>query len=66
MSYVLLKFNQNRPKKILFSQRLKKSQEKAKWPNPFISRILFQKRPNGNPDLSSDKVIGGGGRRSFA
>ncbi len=33
-------------KKILFSSRLKKGQEKAKWPNPFISRKLFQKRPN--------------------
>jgi hypothetical protein len=25
---------------------LKKGQEKAKWPNHFISRKLFQKRPN--------------------
>ncbi len=47
--YVLLKFCQNWPKKILFSSRLKKGQEKAKWPNHFISRKLFQKRPNGNP-----------------
>jgi hypothetical protein len=46
---VLLKFSQNMPKKILFSSRLKKGQEKAKWPNLFISRKLFQKRPNGNP-----------------
>jgi len=46
MLYVLLKFSQNRPKKILFSSRLKKGQEKAKWPNHFISRKLFQKRPN--------------------
>jgi hypothetical protein len=49
MLYVLLKFIQNRPKKIPFSSRLKKSQEKAKCPNHFISRKLFQKRPNGNP-----------------
>jgi hypothetical protein len=34
MAHVLLKFNQNRPKKIQFSSRLEKSQEK---------------RPNGNP-----------------
>jgi hypothetical protein len=44
--YFLLKFNQNRPKNILFSLRLKKGQEKVKWPNHFISRKLFQKRPN--------------------
>ncbi len=50
MLYVLLKFSQNRLKKILFSSRLKKGQEKAKWPNYFISWKLFQKRPNGNPD----------------
>ncbi len=43
MLYVLLKFSQNRPKKILFSLRLKKGQEKAKWLNHFISRKLFQK-----------------------
>jgi hypothetical protein len=49
---VWLKFSQNRPKKILFSSRLKKGQEKAKWPNLFISRKLFQKRPNGNPDMT--------------
>ncbi len=49
MMYVLLKFSQNRPKKILFSSWLKKSQEKAKWTNHFISRKLFQKRPNSNP-----------------
>ncbi len=41
----MLKFNQNRPKKILFSLGLKKGQEKAKWPNHFISRKPFQKRP---------------------
>ena len=44
--YDLLKFSQNRLKKILFSSRLKKGQEKPKWPNHFISRKLFQKRPN--------------------
>jgi hypothetical protein len=49
MLYVLLKFSQNRSKKILFSSRLKKGQEKTKRPNHFISRKLFQKRPNGNP-----------------
>jgi hypothetical protein len=43
MLNVLLKFSQNRPKKILFSSRLKKGQEKAKWPNHFISRKLFKK-----------------------
>jgi hypothetical protein len=36
--YVLLKFSYNRLKKIIFSSRLKK--------NHFISRKLFQKRPN--------------------
>ncbi len=36
MLYVLLKFCQNMPKKILFFSRLKKGQEKAKWPNPFL------------------------------
>jgi hypothetical protein len=41
-----LKFSQNKPKKILFSLRLKKGQEKAKRPNHFISGKLFQKRPN--------------------
>jgi hypothetical protein len=41
--YDLLKFSQNRIEKILFSSRLKKGQEKAKWPNHFISRKLFQK-----------------------
>ncbi len=51
MFHVLLKLNQNRPEKILFSSRLKKGQEKAKWPNHFISRKLFQKRPNGNHGL---------------
>jgi hypothetical protein len=49
MLYVLLKFSQNRPKKILFSSRLKKAKKKAKRPNHFICRKLFQKRPNGNP-----------------
>ncbi len=44
--YDLLKFNQNRPKNILFSLRLKKGQEKVKWPNHFISKKIFQKRPN--------------------
>jgi hypothetical protein len=43
--YVLLKYSQNRLKKILFSLRLKKGQEKAKWPNHFISRKMFLKRP---------------------
>jgi hypothetical protein len=50
---VFLKFSQNRPKKILFSSRLKKDQEKAKRTNLFISRKLFQKRPNGNPGRRS-------------
>ncbi len=48
---VSLKFSQNRPKKILFSSGLKKGQEKAIWPNYFISRKLFQKRPNGKPEF---------------
>ncbi len=41
--YILLTFSQNRLKKILFSSRFKKGQEKAKWQNHFISRKLFQK-----------------------
>ncbi len=48
---VLLKFSQNRPKKILFTSRLKKGHEKAKRPNHFISRKMFLKRPNGNPAM---------------
>jgi hypothetical protein len=43
MLYDLLKFSQNRLKKIPFSSRLKKGQEKAKWLNHFISRKLFKK-----------------------
>ncbi len=50
MWYIWLIFNQNRAKKIIFSSRFKKGQEKAKWLNYFISRKPFQKRPNGNPD----------------
>jgi hypothetical protein len=57
MFNALLKFNQNRPKKILFSSRLKKGQEKAKWPNQYISRKLFQKRPNGNPVHETAKKV---------
>ncbi len=52
MWYVLLKFSQNRPKMILFSSRLEKGQAKAKRPNLFIARKLFQKRPNGSPGLN--------------
>ncbi len=39
----MLKFRQNRPKNILFSVRSKKAK---KQPNNFVSRELFQKRPN--------------------
>ncbi len=46
MLYVLLKFSQTWPKKILFSSRLKKGQEEAKWLNHIISRKMFQKRTN--------------------
>jgi hypothetical protein len=52
----LLKFSQNRPKKILLYSRLKKGQERAKWPNLFISRKLFQKRPNGHPALNVKRM----------
>jgi hypothetical protein len=41
--------NSEMGKKFLFSSRLKKGQEKAKWPDHFISSKLFQKRPNCNP-----------------
>ncbi len=30
--------------------------KKAIWPNDFISRKLFQKRPNGNPAIRSAQV----------
>jgi hypothetical protein len=53
MMYVLLKFGQNRPNKILLSSSLKKGQDKAKCLIHFISIKLFQKRPNDNPDLLS-------------
>ncbi len=39
----MLKFNQNRLKKIVFSSKLKKGQEKAKWPNNFYSKKSFKK-----------------------
>jgi hypothetical protein len=63
--YILLKYSQNRLKK-LFSSRLKKGQEKANGPIHFISRKLSQKgqirliwpfkRSNGNPVLESMKL----------
>ncbi len=43
MLHVLLKFSQNRPKKILFSSKSKKGQKKTNCKNHFISRKLFKK-----------------------
>ncbi len=39
-------------KSYYFCQHSKKAKKMAKWPNHFISGKQFQKRPNGNPDLS--------------
>ncbi len=39
------------------TNKIEKGQQKAKWPIHFISRKLFQKRPNGKPGLDCHKEL---------
>jgi hypothetical protein len=47
--YILKKFCQNLPKKILFVKNIKKAKKPAKWPKQWFSGKICQRRQNGNP-----------------